>query len=95
MPKRSSTGRRDLNQLAKSIVDQATEEGQEKEPSAGRRKAGSSKGGAKGGKSRMDALTPDERKALAEKAAAARWQKPAPTSTVGAGPQAKRSAKQR
>jgi hypothetical protein len=33
------------------------------------------KGGLKGGKSRMDSLTPEQRKALAKKAAAARWGK--------------------
>jgi hypothetical protein len=33
------------------------------------------KGGRKGGKARMESLTPAERKQLAKKAAAARWQK--------------------
>jgi hypothetical protein len=31
------------------------------------------KGGKKGGKSRMDSMTPAQRKTLAKKAAAARW----------------------
>jgi hypothetical protein len=37
---------------------------------------GGKKGGPKGGKSRMAALTADERRTLAKKAAAARWAKP-------------------
>ena len=34
---------------------------------------GGKKGGPKGGKSRMESLTPEERSALGKKAAAARW----------------------
>lgn len=34
---------------------------------------GGKKGGPKGGKTRMAALTPEQRRALAKKAAAARW----------------------
>jgi len=37
-----------------------------------------SKGGKKGGKSRMDAMTDEERRDLALKAAGARWNKTAP-----------------
>lgn len=33
------------------------------------------RGGKKGGKARTDSMTPDERKELAKKAAAARWKK--------------------
>ena len=33
------------------------------------------KGGPKGGKARMESMTPKQRKALAKKAAAARWGK--------------------
>jgi hypothetical protein len=33
------------------------------------------KGGKKGGKSRMASMTPEQRSALAKKAAAARWKK--------------------
>ena len=36
---------------------------------------GGKKGGPKGGKSRMATLTPEQRRALAKKAAAARWAK--------------------
>jgi hypothetical protein len=36
------------------------------------------RGGLKGGKARMNAMTPGERRALARKAAAARWAKREP-----------------
>jgi hypothetical protein len=81
MPKRSSTNKRrtrDVNQLAKSVVDLATgnpisEEPQpikEKDPLAvelGRR------GGLKGGKARAEKLSAEERAEIAQKAALARW----------------------
>lgn len=81
MPKRSSKGRLDLNQLAASIVAHATgeippKEEQsavvEKNPAA---VALGRLGGRKGGKSRSAALSPEQRKAIAQKAAAARWKK--------------------
>ena len=79
MPKRSSRPR-DLNELARSIVDQATgaatpepeEAGPPKDPAAvelGRR------GGLKGGKARAAKMTADERTAAARKAAGARWRR--------------------
>lgn len=68
--------RKDLNQLAKHIVDLATvgitEPVSEKNPAAvslGRL------GGLKGGKARALKLTPERRKEIAQKAAAARWKK--------------------
>ncbi|MFN8140087.1 MAG: hypothetical protein U0R49_09855 [Fimbriimonadales bacterium] len=73
MPKRSS---KDLNQLAKSISDQATgqkpknEPEREKDPAAvelGRR------GGLKGGKARAKKLTAEQRSEIAKKAAKKRW----------------------
>lgn len=81
MPKRSSKGRLDLNQLAKSIVDQATDkeakeqeqaEQSEKNPAA---VALGRLGGKKGGKARAAKLTPEERKEIARKAAKSRWSK--------------------
>lgn len=71
----------DINQTAFSIVQQATgqipkvappAEPQKKNPAAvtlGRL------GGLKGGKARADSLTPAKRKAIAKKAAKARWKK--------------------
>ena len=71
-------GHKDLNQLAYDIVQQATgqapkPECKEKNPAAvslGRL------GGLKGGKARAEKLTPAKRKAIAKKAAEARWKKP-------------------
>lgn len=80
MPNRSSNrgkGPRDTNELAFSIVQQATgqiekpEEKPVKNPAAvtlGRL------GGLKGGKARAQALTPEQRAAIAKKAAAKRWE---------------------
>ena len=73
----SASRPRDLNSLAKMIVDEATtpldapeRSGTTKDPAAvalGRR------GGLKGGKARAAKLSPEERSAIAKKAAAARW----------------------
>lgn len=69
---------RDLAQLAKEIVDEATDqlppestEESEKNPKA---KAGR-KGGLKGGKIRAKKLTAEQRRQIAKKAALARWKK--------------------
>ena len=77
MPDRSRKRPRDLNSLAKSIVDVATSdeprrkpEDHEKDPAAvslGR------KGGLKGGKARAAKLTAEQRSDIARKAATARW----------------------
>ena len=70
-PKKS----RDVNQMARAVlerVEQIAAEQPDKNPAAvalGRR------GGLKGGRARMDSLSPSERKALALKAAKARWGK--------------------
>lgn len=76
MPKRSSKPR-DLNAMAASIVDEATDESapeappaREKDPAAvtlGRR------GGLKGGKARAAKLTAAQRSEQARKAAQKRW----------------------
>lgn len=82
MPDRTSKKRpRDINQLAASIVDEATRDEPEAVPDAvpaqpeknaaavelGRR------GGLKGGKARAASLTPEQRSEIAKKAAAKRW----------------------
>jgi hypothetical protein len=78
MPKRSSKGRLDLNQLAKSIVDQATGEAEPlpeqpvKNPAA---VALGRLGGVKGGAARAKKLTAKERSEIARKAAIKRWSK--------------------
>lgn len=78
MPKRSSTGRKDLNQLAKSIVDQATGEAHTEPEKPEKNKAAQELGrlgGLKGGKARARKLTAEERSEIAKKAAKARWEK--------------------
>jgi len=77
MQDRSSKRPRDLNQLARLVVQIATGEVEEpssvssgKDPLAvelGRR------GGLKGGKARSAALTSDQRRNIAQAAAKARW----------------------
>lgn len=73
MPDRSNKRPRDLNQLAKWIVDESTREDRprpEKDPLAvelGRR------GGLKGGRARAESLSEERRIEIAKKAAAARW----------------------
>ena len=77
MPERSSKRPRDLNALARSIVDEATGEAppepeSTKDPAAvelGR------KGGLKGGPARAAKLSRTRRQEIARKAAAVRWEK--------------------
>jgi hypothetical protein len=87
MPKRSSkkSKPRDISQFARAIVEEATGESlaadavpkdphkeppREKNPAA---VALGKLGGKKGGPARRDKLTPEQRKAIAQKAARARW----------------------
>lgn len=78
---------RDVNQLAKAIVDQATGEAapslvvplapealkREKDPAA---VSLGRRGGLKGGPARAAKLTADEKSEIGKKAAAKRWNKP-------------------
>ncbi|PZS00502.1 MAG: hypothetical protein DLM70_13465 [Chloroflexi bacterium] len=78
MPERTSKKKpRDINQLAASIVDEATRDEPdvvpmqpEKNPAA---VALGRLGGLKGGKARAEKLTPEKRSEIAKKAAAKRW----------------------
>ena len=69
----------DANQLAHCILQEAIGEAPRTEPPAPAPKknraavALGKKGGAKGGAARAQKLTPDERSAIAKKAAAKRW----------------------
>lgn len=69
----------DLNQLAASIVAEATDENPDEQPKEdGKNPAAVALGrlgGLKGGKARANKLTPEQRKEIARKAAAARWKK--------------------
>jgi hypothetical protein len=82
MPKRSSKPR-DLNAMAAAIVAQATDEDdQGDDPYEGKNPAAvelGRLGGKKGGKARASKLTPEQRSAIARKAAAASWKRPAET----------------
>ncbi len=77
MPTRSSKPPRDLNRFAKFIEDKAT--GQiEPDPETGKNPAAVALGrlgGQKGGKARAEKLSPAKRRAIAKRAAAARWEK--------------------
>ena len=83
MPKRSSKKNiRDVNVLAAHILEQATGESKPKPEDAKKNPAAVALGrlgGLKGGKARMDKLTPEQRKDIAQKAAKARWLREKPT----------------
>lgn len=64
---------RDANQLAKLVVDLAT--GEIEEPEIAEPERGRQRGGRAGGEARAKALTPEERSAIARKAARSRWAK--------------------
>lgn len=70
MPKRSS--KRDPFQNALRVVEEAIGSSLGKNPAA---VALGRQGGLKGGKARSAALTPERKKAIAQKAAQARWAK--------------------
>jgi hypothetical protein len=78
MPKRSSKKKsRDMNILASQIVEEATGKNScqletSKNPAA---VALGRLGGLKGGKARASKLTAEQRKAIAKKAAEARWKR--------------------
>jgi len=76
MPDRSRRRPRDVNALAASIVNDATDENGPPPDSNGKDPAAVAlgrRGGLKGGRARADKLTPEQRSAIARKAAAARW----------------------
>ena len=62
--------KRDINQIAASIVSQTTSDGKSAAAVALGRL-----GGLKGGKARAESLSPDARAAIAKRAAKARWSK--------------------
>ena len=79
MPSRASKLKRprDTNQLAWQIVQEATGQAPSASPLADTRNTAavalSKLGASKGGKARADALSKERRKAIAKKAAKARW----------------------
>lgn len=64
---------RDVNSLAKMIVDLST--GDETEPELNVKQKAGQLGGLKGGKARSESLTPERRSEIAKKAAEKRWNK--------------------
>jgi hypothetical protein len=70
MPNRSSS---DINQIAARIVEQATANGNTFEGKNPAAVALGRLGGLRGGKARARALSPEEREAIAKKAAQTRW----------------------
>jgi hypothetical protein len=64
----------DLNQMAYRVVQHATEPSEEPSPA----QVSGRKGGLKGGKTRAEKLSPEDRSAIARKAARARWQRQKP-----------------
>lgn len=80
MPNRSSKKRpRDINQLAKFIVDLSTGEAEDVQTAAPEKNAAAVElgrlGGLKGGKARAAKLTDERKSEIASKAAAAKWAK--------------------
>jgi hypothetical protein len=76
MPDRSRKPPRDLNALAKFLVDEATEPHapEERAKNAAAVELGRM-GGLKGGKARAAKLSPEKRSEIARAAAIARWKK--------------------
>jgi hypothetical protein len=80
MPDRSRKRPRDINEIARQIVDEATGEAPPLDPDEGKDPAAVAlgrKGGLKGGKARAAKMTPQERQEAARRAARARWDKEA------------------
>jgi len=76
MPNRSSKKKKDVNELAKSIMEQATGEQRKQSADEGKNPAAVALGrlgGLKGGKARAAKLTKAQRSAIAKKAAIKRW----------------------
>jgi len=77
MPDRSSKRPRDLNQLARRLVQEATGDAPPEPPAPAKDPAAVAlgrRGGLKGGKARADKLTAEQRSEAARQAAQARWQ---------------------
>lgn len=75
--------KKDLNQVAFAVVQQAIGAVPKPRPLTAKQAAGR-KGGELGGKTRMGSMTAEQRAELAKKAATARWGKAAPSGKTGA-----------
>lgn len=79
MPERSRKGKPDVNQMAANLIDAISGELPPSEPEPDKNPAAVALGrlgGLKGGKARAAKLSRSKLKAIAKKAAAARWSKP-------------------
>jgi hypothetical protein len=70
---RSRNRPRDLNQLAKSLVDDATNDDGGSDDAPSRDQVNGRRGGLRGGVARAEKLSPERRSEIARKAAQARW----------------------
>lgn len=76
MPERSRKRPRDVNELAKQLVDEATGDVPKVDPDDGKDPAAVAlgrKGGLRGGRARAEKMTPEQRSEAARKAAQKRW----------------------
>lgn len=76
MPDRSRKRPRDVNELARQLVDEATGDEPKYDPDEGKDPAAVAlgrRGGLKGGRARAAKMTAKERQEAARKAAQARW----------------------
>jgi hypothetical protein len=76
MPKRSRTGKPDVNQMAANLIDAISGELAEEKPDRAKNPAAVALGhlgGLKGGVARAHKLSPIRRRAIAKKAAQVRW----------------------
>ncbi len=75
MPKRTSTTKKDVNEIATAIID-VIDSMEDNPPKSTKNPAAvelGKLGGKKGGKARAKKLTPEQRSAIAKKAADSRW----------------------
>jgi hypothetical protein len=82
MPKRSRTGKPDINQMASNLIDAISGDLPAEAPESGKNPAAVALGrlgGLKGGKARAAKLSDRKRKAIAKKAALVRWHAPRST----------------
>jgi hypothetical protein len=85
MTTKRTNPRKDFTQVAFGVVQKATGEAPPVNKPLSGKKADSQKGGLRGGKARMNALTPEQKSELGKKAAEARWAQTAPAVKAGAG----------
>jgi len=78
MPKRSRTGKPDVNQMASNLIDAISGDLPAEQPDSGKNPAAVALGrlgGLKGGRARAEKLSPRKKTLIARKAARVRWNK--------------------